>query len=332
MFRVRISKLTGVLLLSVAGVLLLSACTGSDNGRDDGEAAGESLAELRAENRELKRENASLEREVAATEHGAGAADEAAGTHTLAVTGEESGGAEHGTVATNGAIQGDAEAGHGAAEGGEEDHGGSTPHWTYAGADGPSAWGDLSPVFATCASGEEQSPINISSTTRVGLTDIAFHYAGSDLTVVNNGHTIQANVDPGSYIELDDSRYNLAQFHWHVPSEHEVNEEHFAMEMHFVHVGLGGTLAVVGVLFESGANGDALDPIWSVMPESAGGEASVDAFEIETLLPHGRTAYRYMGSLTTPPLLRGREMVGAARGALGLRRADGCVLGDHRGE
>ena len=329
-----------LLIFPVAAMLLFAACGGGDSAASEGAGEGSTLAELR-EQRAADQEHAAAEPEheaegggaghngaavaehgeevaehgaavaehgeevaehgAAVAEHGEAADQDAATAHEVAATAEEAGGAEHGAVDPHEAV--DAAPEHGDAEpAAEEAHGGGAPHWTYAGAaDGPGAWGDLSPAFATCNTGEQQSPINISATSRIGLTDIIFAYGVTDLHVINNGHTIQANVEAGSYVVIDDGRYELLQFHWHVPSEHELNDKHFAMEMHFVHANAGGSLAVVGVLFEHGERSEALDPIWEAMPHSAGDEASVHAFMLDTILPVGRTAYRYMGSLTTPP-------------------------------
>src|ERR1041385_4831539 len=99
------------------------------------------------------------------------------------------------------------------AAGGE--HTADGPHWTYAGEDGPEHWADLDPSFASCASGQKQTPINLSPQTGGGsdLGTIAFDYKPSKLNFINNGHTAQVNYDPGSFLVLDGRRYELLQFH-----------------------------------------------------------------------------------------------------------------------
>src|SRR5439155_24833977 len=82
-------------------------------------------------------------------------------------------------------------------------------HWSYQGEGGPSHWGEV------CASGTSQSPIDIAGAQQQDLANIGFHYAPSRVNVVNNGHTVQVDYDPGSFIELDVKRYDLAQFHVH---------------------------------------------------------------------------------------------------------------------
>ncbi len=87
-----------------------------------------------------------------------------------------------------------------------------------------------------CKSGREQSPIDIPSTAPVNPADLVFDYASLALHIVNNGHSIQANYDPGSGLEVDGERYRLLQFHFHNPSENTVDGVATEMEMHLVHV------------------------------------------------------------------------------------------------
>ena len=330
--------------LLALGATLAVACTGADAATESPTdiAIAELQAEtrdLQGETKALTRENASLSRQIAAlsgdaalsggevTDDHAGAAtdddadaaahDDAPADAHAPASDDHAGAAAH--DAADDAVHDDAPADahapasddHAVAAAhddapAEADHGAGPPHWTYDGAtDGPAAWGQLSAAFATCASGEQQSPINIASTTQIGLTDAALSYGVSDLTVINNGHTVQANVQPGNYLELDGQRYDLLQFHFHVPSEHEVSSQSFAMEMHFVHANAAGELAVVGVPFTGGAASAALAPIWSHLPAAAGDEVSVAAFQLPTLLPADHTVYRYSGSLTTPPCSEG---------------------------
>lgn len=179
-------------------------------------------------------------------------------------------------------------------------------HWTYEGEEGPSNWGDLDPTYAQCKTGKEQSPIDIANPAPQDLANISFSYQPSELRILNNGHTIQANYDAGSYIELDGKRYNVAQFHYHAPSEHTVNGKSFEAELHIVHKSEDGKLAVVGLLLETGEANPAFEPLLAHLPAEKSAEADAGVkINAADFLPSERTTYRYAGSLTTPPCSEG---------------------------
>lgn len=183
------------------------------------------------------------------------------------------------------------------------------PHWTYEGEEGPEHWASISKEFETCESGVKQSPIDlVSRTIEVGLDDLKLDWKPSDLTIVDNGHTIQANIPAGNTSVIDGVVYDLVQFHFHKPSEHQVKGEAFPMELHFVHKNAAGGLAVIGVLLTVGEENPAYDTLWAAQPEAktAEGEGNkVAGFDLTKLLPPDLHAWRYPGSLTTPPCSEG---------------------------
>ncbi len=189
-------------------------------------------------------------------------------------------------------------------------------HWGYEGADGPQAWGSLDPKFVACAEGQSQSPIDLDAKGAGEHPPMATKYGGAELRIVhhahlasdvNTGHSIQVNFAGGDTLVLGNDRYALAQFHFHSPSEHTVQGVSFPMEMHLVHKAADGRLAVVGVFIAEGAHNAAFDPIWRNLPQQQGVEQHLEdvEFDIEALLPKNRSAYRYEGSLTTPPCSEG---------------------------
>ncbi len=179
-------------------------------------------------------------------------------------------------------------------------------HWGYHGNTGPEHWAGLSADYALCGEGKAQSPIDITSAKTGGLEPIAFHYqAASNPSVINNGHTIQVNYPAGSYAVIGGKRYELLQFHFHAPSEHTIHGQHADMVAHLVHKSDDGQLAVVGVLFDKGAENATLKPVFDAMPTSKG-EATVQGrVNAADLLPKDRGYYHYTGSLTTPPCSEG---------------------------
>ena len=124
--------------------------------------------------------------------------------------------------------------------------------------------------------------------------------------ILNNGHTIQVNYNPGSTIKVNGNEFELKQFHFHSPSENTIEGRSYPMEAHYVHADKDGNLAVIAVLFETGEKNAELEKAWAHMPENAGEKGvlskSVDA---NNLLPHDHGYYRFNGSLTTPPCSEG---------------------------
>ncbi len=182
----------------------------------------------------------------------------------------------------------------------------ASPHWTYEGEEGPSHWAELDASYATCSAGKSQSPIDVLNPPGQDLTNISFHYEPSALQIMNNGHRVQVNYDPGSYIELDNTRYDLVQFHYHAPSEHTIDGESFPAELHIVHRSARSNLAVVGILLQEGTENIAYQPFIGNLPaeKTDPKDAGVDIDAID-LLPSVQTTFRYNGSLTTPPCTEG---------------------------
>jgi carbonic anhydrase len=106
----------------------------------------------------------------------------------------------------------------------------------FDGLQGPLAWHGLKDENKQCAVGKNQSPININSGSiaKVSGKDLTFEIErypygaellnlGSTLEVVANGTLVRSG-----------KKYSLKQFHFHTPSEHRIDGEHYAAEVHFV--------------------------------------------------------------------------------------------------
>lgn len=179
-------------------------------------------------------------------------------------------------------------------------------HWGYSGHEGPEHWGELSPEYATCSLGKNQSPIDVSGMVEGELQAIKFDYEAGGKEVLNNGHTIQVNYAPGSTIEVDGTRFELKQFHFHSPSENTIDGKSYPLEAHFVHADKSGNLAVVAVMFDKGDVNAELEKAWKQMPGHADEKAMLSSIiDASALLPKTRDYYRFNGSLTTPPCTEG---------------------------
>jgi len=183
---------------------------------------------------------------------------------------------------------------------------------------GPNFWGSLTFPFATCGAGDpfvevgkKQSPVNIvvADTVRVGLPALAFQYRATPFVVENTGHVVEVPYESGSAIRVGQDapdKYQLLQFHFHAPSEHTVDGQFAAAELHLVHRNALLDLAVVGVLVNVGFPVNAvIDEILLNAPAEEG-EVTLPGFiNAKDILPRSKRYFNYSGSLTTPPCSEG---------------------------
>jgi carbonic anhydrase len=179
--------------------------------------------------------------------------------------------------------------------------------WSYSGDKGPQRWADLNPEYATCKLGRLQSPIDIRDARKAPLPPIRFEYKPSAVKIINTGHSIQVNYDPGSFISVGDKRYQLRQFHFHHPSEERIEGKAYDMVVHMVHGDSDGRLAVIAVLLKSGSRNPTIRKLWDYVPAEAGTERTVPGMRVDAanLLPQSFGYYTFEGSLTTPPCSEG---------------------------
>jgi carbonic anhydrase len=179
-------------------------------------------------------------------------------------------------------------------------------HWDYEGAGGPESWSKLRPEYNKCATGTRQSPIDIRGGIAVDLEPIRFDYRPSSFSVIDDGHTVRVNVEPGNSITITGRRYELVQFHFHRPSEERINGRQYDMVVHLVHKDVDGRLAVVAVLLDRGSAQAIVQSVWNNLPLEKGDEVHAGTrIDLSQLLPEDKRYYTYMGSMTTPPCSEG---------------------------
>ena len=187
---------------------------------------------------------------------------------------------------------------------GKKDEKHAAPHWGYEGEMGPEKWGK---EFPTCSAGKSQSPLDIKGPFVKSRMVISADYKEGPLKMLNNGHTIQVIVSPGSKLRIDGIAHELLQFHFHRPSEEKIDGKPMAMVVHFVHKNAEGKLAVLGVLLKEGNENPGIKTLWANLPKEEGVEYAPDGvnFNPGNLLPREFDFYSYEGSLTTPPCTEG---------------------------
>ena len=179
--------------------------------------------------------------------------------------------------------------------------------WSYDEFTGPEHWGEIDSRNAACVNGSEQSPINIEfSQVKADkkLKRNQIYYKPTTFTLLNNGHTIQAEatIESNSII-VEGNVYKLSLFHFHTPSEHQFNGQNYDMELHLIHSDNNGNLAVLGVMIEEGRENKILASIWDVLPKEENEKVISEKYliHLQALLPQNQVSFHYSGSLTTPP-------------------------------
>lgn len=177
-------------------------------------------------------------------------------------------------------------------------------HWSYSGDDGPQQWGELSPDNFMCSQGKNQSPIDLSGALDADLPELVLNYPNRGIVdEINNGHTIQENLKPGNFITIQGQQYEAKQFHFHSPSEHQIDGNSLPLEIHVVHANPEGQLAVLGLMFDEGEENSMLDQLNGFRP--AGLAPYTGPVDYNLLITTRDEYYTYNGSLTTPPCSEG---------------------------
>jgi len=209
---------------------------------------------------------------------------------------------------------------------------GDKVHWAYKGEYGPDQWGNLSPKFVQCKVGVNQSPIDIVDSIESDLPPLVLDYKSNAVSLTNNGHTAQVDVEPGNFLRVEDEEFELLQFHAHVPSEHWVSGKQSLLEVHYVHKNAEGQLAVVAMLHDEGEDSPLLNKYMGLIPVEAGTTVPFTiALNNLVIADTDKAYYRYNGSLTTPPCSEGvRWYVLKAKGEVSKVRRDrfNTLIGD----
>ncbi|XP_037308579.2 carbonic anhydrase 12 [Pungitius pungitius] len=198
--------------------------------------------------------------------------------------------------------------------------------WTYSGPEGQHYWPKQ---FPYCG-GAFQSPIDLKPAllrfdpTLRPIEIQNYNLSPNEqLTLGNNGHSVQISLPSKMHISSLPHRYTAAQLHLHwgssgrvAGSEHTVNSKQYAAELHIVHfnsdkyatismaVDKSDGLAVLGALIEVGEFNPAFEKFLRFLNgfKYKGQKVQVPGFNIRELLPPRLDEYyRYDGSLTTPP-------------------------------
>ncbi|MDX9791724.1 MAG: carbonic anhydrase family protein, partial [Candidatus Kapabacteria bacterium] len=133
------------------------------------------------------------------------------------------------------------------------------------------------------------------------LPDLEFNYSTTSTQIENDGHAIKFICDGGSSLKIGEMNYQLLELHYHSASEHQIEGQNYPLEVHFVHKASETDLAVVGIIFEEGAENELFSRFLSNFPLEKGSYSDKSMINLIELIPENKSYYHYEGSLTTPP-------------------------------
>jgi carbonic anhydrase len=181
----------------------------------------------------------------------------------------------------------------------------------YIPTNGPLTWFTL-PNSRLCKEGRNQSPILLDS--RIGQTSVgslSFRATNSEGKLENKGTAIEV-VDVEGSLVYQGNTYKLVNFHFHTPSEHRINKEHYPVEMHMVHQTSSGMTAVLGFVIQLSTTRYSALPyvaLRKVSQIAPGQTITTSQLNFAEIIEYVRTKrfYQYGGSLTTPPCSEGLQ-------------------------
>lgn len=162
-----------------------------------------------------------------------------------------------------------------------------------------------------CEKGEKQSPIRIEDKNvhQQDMPNIQIHYSGEPVQLKKREHTLEALAAGRSYLLINQEKFHVDSFHFHLPSEHQLEGRQYEMELHIVHKNKKGELAVAAVFIQSGKENTHVKEMWEFLNDETAEERDNVSIDISELVPKEKTAFSYSGSLTTPPCTEGVEWV-----------------------
>ena len=169
-------------------------------------------------------------------------------------------------------------------------HAGAPVEWGYSGEGGPATWGSLSDKYSSCSEGKRQSPVDIAGYLPGDASALSFTYSRDGRYLTNTGKLVKVT-HGNSRMRLQEREYTLIEVHSHNPSEHSIDGKSFALELHLVHRGESGEIAVVGVLYRPGEENPAIQAMIDAAPQPS-----------ETVEPASPLGTQRLPSRATRPL------------------------------
>lgn len=154
--------------------------------------------------------------------------------------------------------------------------------------------------------GQQQSPIGFLSATAqqetVSLPLFQWQDTLTVTTVIDRETNFETTGTGQALLWQQPAQFQ--QLHFHAPAEHQIDGHQAAMEWHFVFQDQLGQLSVVARFAELGAANPLFEQLLTNF-KSRQTATLPQPIAVNSWLPQAGIVYRYLGSLTTPPLTEG---------------------------
>lgn len=181
--------------------------------------------------------------------------------------------------------------------------------WSYAGSNGPSAWGDIRPEYQTCKTGKTQSPVNLKWSKPVSGNLVKINYVPGQAQIENTGYTLRVRFPSTNSIQHNGETYTLEKMEIRTPTEHTLSGNSLPMEFQLYHKTSNGLkTAMISLIVIEGKPAPWFDEIWNQAKAlNAGATSGTINVDPGQIIPPAKTYYQYTGSLTHPPCSEGVE-------------------------
>ena len=184
----------------------------------------------------------------------------------------------------------------------------AAPVWGYmGGGNDDEGWGTLTPDFALCDTGTNQSPVGIAGAKKSAVSQLDISYHRTQMQMEKKDRTLVLSIPEGGTLSDEGHLYKLKEIRIHTPAEHEVIGQLYPAELHLIHHDANGKILILAVFMDFAPEGNtALQAIVDKAPHKAQSVVPL-TLNPNDLLPKKRGYYSYSGSLSWPPCSEGVE-------------------------
>lgn len=181
----------------------------------------------------------------------------------------------------------------------------SNTFWSYSGETGPAMWGVIREDFKRCAEGVNQSPVDVPRHANLSGDWGSAKWSTESGEIIKEGESLRIDLTGNSAFLIRGRTYKSRQLFIHTPSEHHVSGLKYPMEVQLTLESQTGDVTALAAFVEIGAENPEFQKIVSKIKPGTNHKQPINDLQVSSLFPQDLAAYRYKGSMTTPPCAEG---------------------------